>query len=329
MKLNFKHIVSSLEQNPSAFETIALSVFEYQYTHNAIYQKYCTLLNKTPQTVNKLKQIPFIPIEFFKNHDVVCGKLNGKETVFTSSGTTGSSTSKHYVKDLSTYTSSYELAFEQFIGQAKDLCIFALLPAYLERTGSSLIQMVNGLIKQSAYPQSGFYLNNYHDLQQHLIRNKENKIPTLLIGVSFALLDMAEGYPINFPALKLMETGGMKGRRKELIRYELHKILSKGFGVTQVCSEYGMTELLSQAYSLGNGIFECPNFMKVMVRDVYDPFCYVAKGKTGALNIIDLANIDSCSFIQTQDLGKMHPNGFEVLGRTDSSDVRGCNLMVF
>lgn len=328
MKPNFKHIVSQLTKEPASFTKLALDVFGYQYHHNKIYKAYCDLLAKTPKTVQNLEDIPFIPIEFFKNHTVYCNEVPNDATIFTSSGTTGQISSKHYVGNLNTYINSYTLAFEYFVGKAQDLCIFALLPAYLERTGSSLILMAEGLINESKYPQSGFYLNNYKDLKNKLIENQEQNIPTLLIGVSFALLDMAEDYPINFPELILMETGGMKGRRKELIRAELHSTLKASFGVPNVWSEYGMTELLSQGYSSKDGVYQTPPWMKVLLRDVYDPFAYVTEGKSGVLNIIDLANLDSCAFIQTQDLGRKTKNGFEVLGRTDTSDTRGCNLMV-
>jgi len=329
MTPNFKHIVSQLTKEPASFTKIALDVFEYQYKHNQVYKAYCDLLEKTPNTVNHIEDIPFIPIEFFKNHVIYCGNVPNDATRFTSSGTSGQINAKHFVHDIEVYISSYKLAFEQFVGKAKDLCIFALLPAYLERTGSSLILMAEGLIKESKYPQSGFYLNNYKELQARLVENQKQNIPTLLIGVSFALLDMAEDFAIDFPELILMETGGMKGRRKELIRAELHAILKDGFGVENVWSEYGMTELLSQAYAPKDGTYQTPPWMKILLRDVYDPFSYVGQGKTGVLNIIDLANLESCAFIQTQDLGKQTKVGFEVLGRTDTSDTRGCNLMVF
>ena len=251
------------------------------------------------------------------------------EVTFTSSGTTGTITSSHFVTDLGWYTESFRLAFSLFYGNIKNYTILALLPSYLEREGSSLIYMVDDLIKQSGNPYSGFFLYNYDELSYRLKKQKEAQKPTLLIGVTFALLDFIEQYKMDFAQLIVMETGGMKGRREEMIREELHEQLCKGFGVNTIHSEYGMTELLSQAYSNGNGIFNCPPWMKTIIRDTNDPMSLLNDGKTGGINVIDLANINSCSFIATQDLGRVYAdNSFEVLGRFDNSDIRGCNLLI-
>ena len=237
--------------------------------------------------------------------------------------------SKHLVTDVSWYEESFRRAFEIFYGDIRDYCILALLPSYLEREGSSLIYMAEDLVKRSNNPDSGFYLYNHDELYQQLKKQQDAKKPTLLIGVTFALLDFVEQYPIDFPELIVMETGGMKGRRKEMIREELHQTLCNGFGVDAIHSEYGMTELLSQAYSKGNGIFQCPPWMKIITRDTNDPISSLGNEKTGGINVIDLANINSCSFIATQDLGKVYADGsFEVLGRFDDSDIRGCNLLI-
>lgn len=310
------------------FQTQALRIFQFQYTNNHVYRTFCTHLNVHPDAVESLQQIPFLPIEFFKSKKVLSSN-NKPEILFTSSGTTGTETSKHFVTELELYQQSYLKGFEKFYGTIKDYCILALLPSYLERTGSSLIYMVEDLITKSNHPKSGFFLNEYEQLYQLLkeLQNKGNK--TVLIGVSFALLEFTEQYQLSLENTVVMETGGMKGRRKEMIREELHNMLRNGFGVTEIHSEYGMTELLSQAYSKGNGVFHCPQWMKILVRDTEDPFTYQIPGKTGGINVIDLANINSCSFIATQDLGKANADGsFEVIGRFDNSDIRGCNLMV-
>jgi len=316
--------ISSAKQ----FEKIALKVFRFQYDNNAVYRQFCELVKQDKQTVKSLKQIPFLPIQFFKSHDVVSNR-NEAETVFTSSGTTGSITSRHIVTDLSLYEQSYRQAFSQFYGNIEDYTVLALLPSYLERQGSSLIYMVEDLIQRSNNPDSGFYLNDYDALVHKLVEQELQGTNVLLIGVTFALLDLIEKQHFKLENTIIMETGGMKGRRKEMIREELHQLLTAGFGVKAIHSEYGMTELLSQAYSLGNGIFECPSWMQVHIRDTEDPLTYISNGKTGGINVIDLANINSCSFIATQDLGKKYDNAsFEVLGRFDNSDIRGCNLMV-
>ena len=316
--------ISSAKQ----FEKIALKVFRFQYDNNVVYRQFCNLVKQDKQTVKSIKQIPFLPIQFFKSHDIV--STDGlPEVVFTSSGTTGSVTSRHLVTDVSWYERSYRQAFSQFYGNIEDYTILALLPSYLERQGSSLIHMVEDLIQLSANPDSGFYLNNYEALVKKLEDQELQEKNVLLIGVTFALLDLVEKQNFKLENTIIMETGGMKGRRKEMIREELHDVLTKGFGVKAIHSEYGMTELLSQAYSLGDGIFECPSWMQVHIRDTEDALSYIPNGKTGGINVIDLANINSCSFIATQDLGKKYDNGsFEVLGRFDHSDIRGCNLMV-
>ena len=316
-------ITSELE-----FNTLALRVFKFQYEANAVYQKFCKLLDKHPSNVNSLRDIPFIPIEFFKSHDILSSKEPIVKT-FTSSGTTGSQTSKHFITDLTIYEDSFNIAFQEFYGNPEDYAILALLPSYLERDGSSLIYMANNLIADSKHPKSGFYLHNLEDLAQTLKALDASGQKTLLIGVSFALLDLVDAYSFQLENTIVMETGGMKGRRKEMIREELHEILSKGFGVNHIHSEYGMTELLSQAYSNGQGVFNCPKHMKILIRDPEDALTYLTKDKTGGINVIDLANLNSCSFIATQDLGKqISETDFEILGRFDHSDVRGCNLMV-
>ncbi|MGV1011534.1 MAG: acyl transferase [Flavobacterium sp.] len=313
---------------PKQFEKIALKVFRFQYENNVVYREFCELLKVEKGNVKSLQQIPFLPIQFFKSHEVVSNSNPIQET-FTSSGTTGMITSKHLITDVTLYENSYRNAFSEFYGNIEDYVVLALLPSYLERSGSSLIYMVKDLIALSNNSNSGFYLNNYDELISKLIALDSLGQNVILIGVTYALLDLIEKQKFQLKNTIIMETGGMKGKRKEIIREELHEILCEGFGVTSIHSEYGMTELLSQAYSLGNGIFECPNWMDILIRDTEDALTYVIAGKTGGINVIDLANINSCSFIATQDLGKKYPNNsFEVLGRFDNSDIRGCNLMV-
>lgn len=315
-------------KNQTEFEDLALQVFNYQFNNNRVYRSFCDLLYKHPSDVKTIKDIPFLPIQFFKSHRIISSN-SVIETTFTSSGTTGNLTSKHHVTDLKIYEQSFTKGFQHFYGNTEDYVVLALLPSYLERDGSSLIHMVNKMISQSNHKESGFYLNNISELKNTLIKldNKEKKV--LLIGVSFALLDLVETYQFNLKNIIIMETGGMKGRRKEIIRADLHQKLKAGFGVEAIHSEYGMTELLSQAYSKGNGVFNCPNWMHILTRDTEDALTIQEPGKTGGINVIDLANINSCSFIATQDLGRTHKNGsFEVIGRFDNSDIRGCNLMV-
>ncbi|NNJ89343.1 MAG: acyl transferase [Eudoraea sp.] len=310
------------------FSSKALEVFNYQYRNNKVYQDFCDFLGVAVSKVKCIENIPFLPIEFFRTKQVL-STTKTASIVFSSSGTTGSRPSKHHVPEISLYEQSFRKGFELFYGNVKEYCILALLPSYLEREGSSLVYMVNDLIQQSDHPESGFYLENRDVLAERLARLDNQGVKVLLIGVSFALLDMAETYSFQLRNTVIMETGGMKGRRKELIREELHKKIKSGFGVNTVHSEYGMTELLSQAYSKGNGIFYTPPWMKVLVRDTEDPLSWHPEGRSGGINIIDLANFYSCSFLATQDLGKIREDGgFEILGRFDHADVRGCNLMV-
>ena len=311
-----------------AFLEMALQVFNHQFKNNKVYRSFCDLLYIHPSDVKHIEQIPFLPIQFFKTHSIKSSQ-NPTQATFTSSGTTGSTTSKHDVTNLSVYEKSFQKGFELFYGAIEEHVVLALLPSYLERQGSSLIYMVDNLIKQSNHPESGFYLNNLAELKNTLTQLDSKEKNVLLIGVSFALLDLVETYQFQLNHTIVMETGGMKGRRKELVRDELHDLLKQGFGVDTIHSEYGMTELLSQAYSKGNGRYNCPPWMRVLTRDTEDALSIQPLGKTGGLNIIDLANVNSCSFIATQDLGRVHQNGsFEVIGRFDNSDIRGCNLMV-
>ncbi len=315
-------------KNEEKFNQAALNTFYHQAANCLVYKEFLNGLKVDPAAITHIEQIPFLPIEFFKSKEIISDDKPA-EIIFTSSGTTGMITSRHYVTDLSWYIESFRLAFERFYGDVKNYTVLALLPAYLEREGSSLIYMADDLIKQSNNPDSGFFLYNHEDLYRQLKKQQQARKPTLLLGVTFALLDFIENYTTNFPELIVMETGGMKGRRKEMIREELHETLCGGFGVKAIHSEYGMTELLSQAYSKGEGIFNCPPWMKIITRDTNDPMSILGTNKTGGINIIDLANINSCSFLATQDLGKIYDDGsFEVLGRFDNSDIRGCNLLI-
>ena len=307
------------------FEKMAVEIFNFQYKNNKIYKKYCDLLKINPKNVKKITEIPFLPISFFKSHQVYCGD-ELPDIKFTSSGTTGMVTSSHFVKDINIYKQSFIKGFELFYNNIKDYVVIGLLPSYLKREGSSLIYMVDRLIKLSGNKDSGFFLNEFNEIESIIKRYQSHK-KILLIGVSYALLDFAEQNHPDLSSCIVMETGGMKGKRKEMPKSELHQILKKGFNVNAIHSEYGMTELLSQAYALSDGKFKTPSWMKVLTRETNDPFSYT-QGKTGGLNIIDLANVYSCSFIATQDLGKVHHNYFEVLGRFDNSDIRGCNLLV-
>lgn len=310
------------------FNSIAPLVFQYQAKNCKVYADFIAGLNIDPASVTTIQQIPFLPIEFFKSRLIV-SSTDEVQVTFTSSGTTGITTSIHAVTDISWYEDSFRNTFKLFYGDIESYTVLALLPSYLERQGSSLIYMAEDLVKRSNNPDSGFYLYNYDELDTQLKKQQKAKKQTLLIGVTFALLDFVEQYTINFPELIVMETGGMKGRRKEMIREELHDTLCKGFGVNAIHSEYGMTELLSQAYSKGSGIFNCPPWMRIITRDTNDPMSIVTNGKAGGINVIDLANINSCSFIAIQDLGKVYDNGmFEVLGRFDNADIRGCNLLI-
>ena len=315
----------------SEFDRYALEVFRFQSVRNEVYKKYLSLLGCNPDSILSVADIPFLPIEIFKTFDVVTNAedSNGASVTFTSSGTTGQNVSRHIVSDVTIYESSFRKGFEFFYGPVSDYCILALLPGYMEREGSSLVFMMDRLIKDSNHSKSGFYLHEHQQLKEVLESLKVAKQKTLLLGVTYALLDFAEAFPFHFPELIVMETGGMKGNREEMIRTDVHEILKKGFGVQHIHSEYGMTELLSQAYSKGEGIFYRPPWMKIVIRQQHDLFSEEDRGRTGVISVIDLANIYSCSFITTQDVGRVNEDGsFEVLGRTDFSDVRGCNLMV-
>lgn len=309
------------------FNETCLEVFKHQYENNEVYRKFCDILDRSPGNVQELKSIPFIPIEFFKSKELLSSKKPA-QAIFSSSGTTGSVTSKHYVTDLRLYEDSFLEAFKQFYGEPSDYTFLALLPSYLERKGSSLIYMVNSLIERSGKKESGFYLDNLDELAEKLELLDKTGENVFLIGVSFALLDLVEKFSFQLKNSVVMETGGMKGRRKEMIREELHSILKEGFGVDAIHSEYGMTELLSQAYSNGNGIFDTPPWMEILIRDPEDALSFQPDGKTGGINVIDLANINSCSFIATQDLGRKKNKKIEILGRFDNSDIRGCNLLL-
>jgi len=316
-------IKSSLE-----FENKAIEVFKYQFENNLVYRSFCDLLYKHPCDVKKIKDIPFLPIDFFKSHEI---KISSKKTskIFTSSGTTGSNLSRHFVTDLNLYDMSFMNCFKIFYGNIKEYTVLGLLPSYLERNNSSLVYMVSKMIEKSKFSESRFYLDEIDELKETILKLEKSKRKTILIGVSYALLDLIEYHKFNLKYTVVMETGGMKGQRKELIKSELHKLLRNGFGVNNVHSEYGMTEILSQAYSKKNGLFSTPPWMNILIRDTEDAQSILPLTKTGGINIIDLANINSCSFIATMDLGKLHKNGqFEIMGRFDHSDIRGCNLMV-
>lgn len=315
--------------NEDQFNELAIEIFRYQLKTNAVYNKFFSHLGRGLETIKSIDQIPFLPIEMFREHMVITGNMT-PSVVFESSGTTGQKSSKHYVVSEDIYHRSFISSFKNHYGSPEDLCILALLPSYIERDNSSLVYMMKHLIAQSKHSDSGFYLNELDQLSEILKMRIADGAPTILIGVSFALLDLAEQFPLALTDnITLMETGGMKGRRKELIREELHRILKMAFGLEHIHSEYGMTELLSQAYALGDNRFYPPPWMKVVMRDMYDPFSLLPEEQTGGINIVDLANIYSCSFIASSDLGKVHKDGsFEVRGRFDQADVRGCNLMV-
>ena len=311
------------------FDEVALQLFKHQFENNKVYRSYCDLLYIHPSSVSGYRDIPCLPIGFFKSHEVI-STIQPVVKVFESSGTSGAATSKHFITDLQLYEKSFRLGFERVYGSIEDYVVLALLPSYAERNNSSLIYMVNDLIKHSPHAESGFYHTNYEQLAETLQAISKLSKKTLLIGVSFALLEFVEQFRFNLSNAIVMETGGMKGRRRELVREELHHQLQDGFGVAAIHSEYGMTELLSQAYSTGDGLFNPPPWMKVLIRDPEDSFTLLPEGRTGGINIIDLANVHSCAFIETQDLGKVYEDhSFEVLGRFDHSDIRGCNLMAF
>ncbi len=313
------------------FEEMVLEAFRYQARENAVYRKYMDMLGFRPEEVDRMENIPFLPIGFFKTEKVACGQFE-PEKIFLSSGTTGMNQSRHFVKHLRTYRRSFTASWDYHYGPIDGTAVLALLPSYLERDGSSLITMAQGFIEDSQNPESGFYLYQHEKLHEKLCRLSENGSKILLLGVSFALLDFIEKYKLQLPENAIvMETGGMKGRRREMVREELHGILKEGFGVTHIHSEYSMTELLSQAYSKGEGLYTTPPWMRIVLRDASDPLSLLPENSDmrGGINIIDLANIDSCCFIATEDLGAVHPGGcFEVLGRFSGSDIRGCNLLV-
>ncbi len=310
------------------FDDLAMEIFQYQAKYNSIYASFIELLDIVPEEVKSIRDIPFLPISLFKKYPVKTGDWQ-EETIFTSSGTTGKETSRHYIFEKDFYLENTIQGFNYFYKHPKEYCVLALLPSYLERSGSSLISMCQHFMELSKYNESGFFLDNIEELVEILEKCQLNQIPTLLIGVSFALLDLAECYELDLRNLTIMETGGMKGRRKEITRKELHNTLRIRFGVEQIHSEYGMTELLSQAYSKGEGLFRPSPTMKSITREITDPLSIQKFGKTGVINIIDLANLDSCSFIATDDLGKVYDDdSFEILGRLDSSDIRGCNLLL-
>lgn len=310
------------------FHSFALEVFRFQAKHNQIYKAYIEHLNVRPSQIHTIEEIPFLPIEFFKSHPIVSTHFKPVK-VFESSGTTGTRTSRHYIEDLIFYQKVSKQIFEFFYGPLTDYHVLALLPSYLERNNSSLVFMVDSFIQISGSPYSGFFLQDFKKLAQMLEKSQnDSSKKTLLIGVTFALLELAEKYPMNLSSLTIMETGGMKGRRKEMLRAEVHQVLQKSFNLPKIHSEYGMTELLSQSYSKGNEVFYLPPWMKILLRETNDPLYINTQLESGVINIIDLANLHSCAFIATQDLGiKMSNGGFKVSGRIDHSDIRGCNLL--
>ena len=311
--------------NEKAFRQIALTVFRHQYFHNPVYGSYCNAIGRTPDNVSVLEEIPFLPIAFFKSHLVKTGAFD-PVAVFKSSGTTGAATSRHYISDMSLYEKSFFTCFEKFYGKPEEYCILGLLPSYLEQGSSSLVYMVDGLIRKSGHPQSGFYLYEYRQLSETLQQLERKGQKAILFGVTYALLDFAEAHAMPLQTTTIIETGGMKGRKKELTKEALYEQLKSAFSLAEINSEYGMTELLSQAYAV-DGLYRCPPWMKVFLRDETDPF--QLGGYTGAINVIDLANLHSCSFIATEDLGKLRPDGsFEVLGRMDNTDIRGCSQLI-
>ncbi len=333
LKNDLKSKIFNLDDRET-FRELALSIFRFQYEHVAIYHQFVDLLKINPYEILNIKDIPFLPIEFFKTHPVLFSESENQEiffeATFTSSGTTGMIQSKHFVKDLTIYETSFKKSFQYFYGNLEDYVFLALLPSYLEREGSSLVYMCDKFMQIGGNQESGFYLNELDLLYDKLIHLKSKKQKTILIGVTYALLDFVEKFTdFSFPELIVLETGGMKGKRREIVREELHAILKKGFDINHIHSEYGMTELLSQAYSKGEGIFKTPPWMSIIIRDTLDPFMILENEKIGGVNIIDLANIYSCSFLATQDLGRKNiDESVEILGRFDNADIRGCNLLL-
>jgi phenylacetate-coenzyme A ligase PaaK-like adenylate-forming protein len=318
---------SIFQINNQNFEEAALSLFHFQYHNNRIYNLYVNYLNINPSDVKSLDAIPFLPIRFFKNHSVISGDFSIAH-IFESSGTTQTETSKHFIEDLQFYEQVSSSIFSDFFGPIQDAIFIGLLPSYLERTNSSLVYMVDHFIRKSNRKESGFYLKDHQKLVDQLHALSGHGGHVYLFGVTFALLELADKYKIEMSNLTVLETGGMKGRGREMVREELHMALGKAFTTSRIYSEYGMTEILSQAYMGESGYFKTPPWMKVFMRDINDPFAKVPSDKTGAINIIDLANAHSCAFIETEDLGVLNANGFKVLGRLDNSDMRGCNLLI-
>lgn len=315
-------------ENIKNFNELALELFKFQAETNKIYKRYIQYLCLNPADIKRIEDIPFLPVQFFKEHKILCEGVD-YQTIFESSGTSNLNPSKHFISDVEIYKKSLHKSFELFFGNINDYIILALLPSYLESKNSSLIFMVKELIKASNDNRSGFYLYNYKDLYSLINSLSKGKKKIFLLGVSFALLEFAQKYNVDMHNSVVMETGGMKGRGKELPREELHKILCKSFNKKEIQSEYGMTELLSQSYSMGKGIFKSPPWKKILIRNIYDPFEMLEANKSGGINVIDLANITSCAFIETSDIGVLQENNtFKVLGRIDNSDIRGCNLML-
>ncbi len=323
--MNFE-LVNNIFHDGQLFDERCIEVFRFQYNNNKVYRQWCELVNKDLQSIQSVSDIPFLPISFFKTHQVISTVFE-PVIIFESSGTTQSTTSRHFIRDISIYEKSFLQCFKNFYGEPEDYCILALLPSYLERGGSSLVYMVDKLIRLSNHPKSGFYLYEHKQLHDTIAAMEKEGQKVLLFGVTYALIDFAEAYPLPLKHTIIIETGGMKGRKKELTRSEVHEFLQQQFHTTHIHSEYGMTELLSQAYSKKDGIFHCPAWMKILVRDEDDPMHIKQKGR-GVINVIDLANIYSCSFIATDDAGSLYEDGsFEVLGRIDNSDIRGCSLL--
>lgn len=316
-----------LKKSKQDFEAFAMDLYQYQAAQNPLYRAYHSALKLEPSQVQTIDQIPFLPISFFKNHQILCGANPTYEYYFESSGTSGMLQSKHFITDTALYTTLALHAFEAIMGNLKEWTLLALLPSYLERGHSSLVFMAQKMMEHSQAADNGFYLDNYEALHQKIIKLQAQQKKVLLLGVTFALLDFAEQYPYDYSKIVVMETGGMKGRKKELTRAEVHQYLQAQWHLEQVHSEYGMTELLSQAYAQKEGLFTPSLTMRVLVRDIHDPLTTMFNGQ-GALNIIDLANIHSCAFIATEDIGHVYPNGtFEVLGRMDHTALRGCSLL--
>ena len=333
MKAHIDRSRSSLKNkiqsvHSSNFEALALELFRFQVRFNPLYERFVRLLGLSVHHIDRVSDIPFLPIRFFKTYPIKTGNWS-PDSIFSSSGTTGAIPSKHFIRSLSAYLTNTVCGFAEQYGSPREYCFLALLPSYLERQGSSLVYMVRHFIQNSNYEQSGFFLSDYPELLRRIDYCQKKNIPTVLIGVSFALLDLASKHELKLDGMVVMETGGMKGRREEMTRESLHQILKERFNIANIHSEYGMTELQSQAYSTGQGIFTPASTLRVLIKEITDPLTPEKFGKTGVINVIDLANIDSCSFIATEDLGRLYPDGrFELIGRLDGSEWRGCNLMV-